>query len=171
MPWGAILAAIAPAVIKGIGSIFGPKPPKFDYNYQLPQLDWDKYYNETMAGPRREASRYSQAATATLPGGVRQGAQEQVGRNLMDVANRNAMAIGRERWGIEAPWAMEQQRARRRDKYYGYGQNKMDWDSIMEALGQGMGGLLPQQEDEYTGWLKQYLQGLGAGHMQYGPAF
>lgn len=142
-----LLASMAPTILGGIGKLFGGGAgggyPQFNYRQQIPMPGedyWSKRYQGAMARPRREASRFSQAATkTTLPGGVRTQAQERIGRGLMDVARRTSTDIERERMGYEVPWAMQQGMWQREDMLRKFLMGKQGWQGIMQSLGTGIG--------------------------------
>lgn len=142
--WQSLIPLI-PSGISLLTKLFGGGAgkgyPKFDYNQRLPQQDWSKIYEFGMAGPRREASRFSQAATkTTLPGGPRIGAQQAIGGHLMGHAKEQAGSLAKLRASYEMPWAMQQQGWQREDMLRKFLMGKQDMQSFMQLFGQGAMG-------------------------------
>lgn len=163
-PGGAMMGAGLGGSIFGGGG--GAGYPKFNYNYQLPQVDWSKIYETGMAGPRREASRFSQAATkTTLPGGPRIGAQQAVGGRLMGQANEQAGRLAELRARFEVPWAQQQQGWRREDKLRKYRMGEQNWQNILQMLGQGIGQFGGGGGNQGMDWqqMMQLIMGMGQG--------
>lgn len=142
--WPALIPLI-PTGISLLSKLFGGSAskgyPQFNYNQQLPQQNWDRIFNLGMAGPRREASRFSQAATkTTLPGGPRMQAQAHIGSGLMNVANRQAGNLAKMRAGFEIPWYQHQQGLQREDMLRKFLMNKEDLGGFMEMFSRGAMG-------------------------------
>ena len=129
--------------------------PQFNYGEQ----DWSKIYNMGMAGPRREASRFSQAATkTTLPGGPRIQAQQAVGGRLMGQANEMSGRLAQ----LRIPYEMQQQGWRREDALRKFAMGKQDWGNIFQTFFQGLGMSQGGQGMDFQ-QMMEILRGMGGG--------
>lgn len=163
----------------GLNKLFGGGGggyPKFNYQQQIPMRPgyWDERYSSAMMRPRREASRFSQAATKnTLPGGPRMMAQTEIGRNLMDTASQTSLGLEKERMAYEVPWQQQQGMWQREDKLRKYLMGQQNMQGIFGLLGQGIGGAAnwfmgggqqqnqwnTQMQDLYKQWMQKQVGG------------